>query len=172
MKHLQRRHNKQQAIGILMVKVVGAKNLINADTFCTSVCVWLSSMLCQALTLSWRRFLLCGVFVTAKSDPFCIVRLGNSKDFRTKTINNNLNPTWNAVCVLATCCAQQGDDTVACVFCVLQLFQMKRYKQEELLYVQVMDADVFSSDPLGDACIRCGVTQPRSRFVYELLHET
>lgn len=58
------------------------------------------------------------------------------------------------------------------LFCVLQLFQMKRYKQEELLYVQVMDADVFSSDPLGDACIRCGVTQPRSRFVYELLPET
>lgn len=42
MKHLQRRHNKQQAIGILMVKVVGAKNLINADTFCTSVCVSLN----------------------------------------------------------------------------------------------------------------------------------
>merc|ERR1712130_369002 len=63
------------------IKITGASKLINADTF-------------------------------GKSDPFCMVHLGavnlNPKDlcgtapvFRTKTIENNLNPQWKETALVA-----------------------------------------------------------------------
>lgn len=64
-----------------------------------------------------------------KSDPYCICKLGND-EFKTKVIDNNLNPQWN------------------------EEFHYMGVKAEDELAITVMDKDVMSDDVMGKLNIK------------------
>lgn len=81
-----------------------------------------------------------------KSDPFTIICLDNEEIFRTKTIENNLNPEWNEKFV----CLISGN--------------------KSMVYITVWDEDVGSDDLLGTCSFHVKelVQQKTMNGVFEL----
>jgi hypothetical protein len=94
--------------GQLQVTVVQARGLARKDLFCTYLIMlhYLSLLhyfLSFSIFFSTHKRLL--TFCKAKSDPYCILRVGRKHDFplqsalgthyKTSVINNNQDPIWN-----------------------------------------------------------------------------
>ena len=85
-------------IGYLQVKILRASDLIAADLNGTEGLLS-SSPSPSALWTSafWNHFSV--VSSPGKSDPFCVLQLGNDR-LQTHTIYKTLNPEWNKVFTL------------------------------------------------------------------------
>jgi stromal membrane-associated protein len=74
-------------IGVLAVKLISARNLINADVIGRSNV--------RSMLLVTHHFLFAGL-----SDPYVVFSLGR-QSVRSKVIDNNLNPVWNETLMLS-----------------------------------------------------------------------
>lgn len=89
-------------VGFLQVKVVKAVDLLAADLNGTSFGFKSFSVCCHGVSEGAQRerlFLLCSA---GKSDPFCVLELGNNR-LQTHTVYKSLNPEWNKVFTLSVC---------------------------------------------------------------------
>lgn len=75
-----------------------------------------------------------------KSDPFCVVKLGDAQEQATKVINNTLNPRWNQT--VSEESASLSDHTSS--FLSWQMDFVVTDLDNSTLEVTVFDRDLFS----------------------------
>jgi stromal membrane-associated protein len=125
-------------VGVVAVKVVSASDLKNADFIgnaeldCSGmrtlyalvkICIGVAVVIKKLNMISIAHYLHVNCWrthIVGCSDPYCLVRIGRQV-FKTKTISNNLNPTWNETLMLS-------------------------WDGESPLNLEVWDADNFSDD--------------------------
>lgn len=99
--HLKRSFKNVRDVGFLQVKVFKSTDLTAADLngktfgfqFFSQYPHWSEGSQCE---------LLCLLRPAGKSDPFCVLELGNDR-LTTHTVYKSLNPEWNKVFTLSVC---------------------------------------------------------------------
>lgn len=99
--HLKRSFKNVRDVGFLQVKVFKSTDLTAADLngktfgfqFFSQYPHWSEGSQCEPL---------CLLRPAGKSDPFCVLELGNDR-LTTHTVYKSLNPEWNKVFTLSVC---------------------------------------------------------------------
>lgn len=125
--HLKRSFKNVRDIGFLQVKVFKATDLTAADL--NGKTFWISVFLLVPLLV--RRILVCELLCllcpAGKSDPFCVLELGNDR-LMTHTVYKSLNPEWNKVFTLSVCVFSHLIHNVVCADPLVTFFFLVAFK--------------------------------------------
>lgn len=144
--HLKQSFKNVRDVGFLQVKVFKSTDLTAADLngktfgfqFFSQYPHWSEASQCE---------LLCLLRPAGKSDPFCVLELGNDR-LTTHTVYKSLNPEWNKVFTLSVCVFFRLIHNVVCADPLVTFFWfLLRTSVVRGLFLEVWTHGIMSLQP-------------------------